>query len=256
MGCNSRTLLVQRPYNDRTALRPRVRALCAAFPARSHLLPALTRSLRAASVFLTSPPQQDKRARSGTLRLYYTSKQTTGETNPETHWGTRNRPRPQEKHGPGSRFPRPLLPPPSTTHPAAPMTGEIAQHDSCRRIHDRGKCTAPAANTAPRLPGEENLQMPGEPGNPPKARGSPVPPDPLPPSPRPRARCARHRRLPYRAGPGHHGNQPTARRHPGTAPTPARAETARTRRRGNSPDVRVPPYRYRQARSGQTLMSA
>ena len=62
-----------------------MRALCAAFPARSPLLPALTRSLRAAPVFLTSLPQQDKRARSGTLRLYYTSKQTKGETNPETH---------------------------------------------------------------------------------------------------------------------------------------------------------------------------
>ena len=33
---------------------PRVRALYAAFPARSHLLPALSRSLRAASVFPTS----------------------------------------------------------------------------------------------------------------------------------------------------------------------------------------------------------
>jgi hypothetical protein len=56
--------------------RPLVRALCAAFPARSPLLPALMRSLRAASVFPTPLLQLDKRARSGTLRLYYTSKQT------------------------------------------------------------------------------------------------------------------------------------------------------------------------------------
>src|ERR1035441_3931299 len=62
--------------------------------------------------------------RSGTLQLYYTSKQTEGRTNPETHWGTRNPPRPQ-KTRPGSRFPRPLLPPPkTTTDPAAPMTVE------------------------------------------------------------------------------------------------------------------------------------
>ena len=105
-----------------------MRALCAAFPARSPLLPARTRSLRAASVFLTSPPQQDKRARSGTLRLYYTSKQTTGRTNPETHWGnTRNPPRPR-KTRPGSRFPpdpHSCLPQ-KTTVPDDPMTGESA----------------------------------------------------------------------------------------------------------------------------------
>jgi hypothetical protein len=46
------------PRSARTAQRPRMRALCAAIPARSPLLPALTRSLRAASVFPTSPPQQ------------------------------------------------------------------------------------------------------------------------------------------------------------------------------------------------------
>ena len=64
-----------------------------AFPARPPLLPALTRSLRAASVFLTTPPHKAERAWSGTLRLYYTSKQTEEETNPETHWGkTRNPP--------------------------------------------------------------------------------------------------------------------------------------------------------------------
>ena len=123
------------PDTGRTAQRPRVRVLCAAFPSRSPLLPALTRSLRAASAFLTTPPHKAERAWSGTLRLYYTSKQTEEETNPETHWGTRNRPRPQENHGPGSRFPRPLLPP----------TGN---NDGSRRTNDRGKAgwtTVPAA---------------------------------------------------------------------------------------------------------------
>src|ERR1039457_6791426 len=36
----------------------------------------------------------------------YTSKQTGGRTNPETHWGTRNPPRPQ-KHGPVPGSPDP-----------------------------------------------------------------------------------------------------------------------------------------------------
>ena len=46
------------PRSGRTAQRPRVRALRDAFPARSPLLPALTRSLRAASMFPTSPPHR------------------------------------------------------------------------------------------------------------------------------------------------------------------------------------------------------
>jgi hypothetical protein len=45
-------------------------------PTRHPILPALTRSLRSASVILTSPPQQDKRARSGSLQLH--SAQTLG----------------------------------------------------------------------------------------------------------------------------------------------------------------------------------
>jgi hypothetical protein len=49
----------QRPHTGRTAPCPRVRALCAAVPARSPLLPAKTYSLRAASVFPTSPPPLD-----------------------------------------------------------------------------------------------------------------------------------------------------------------------------------------------------
>jgi hypothetical protein len=67
------------PRSACTAQRPRVRALCAAFPSRFPLVPALTRSLRAASVFLTSPPPHgDPRARSGTLQLCSTSKQAGG----------------------------------------------------------------------------------------------------------------------------------------------------------------------------------
>jgi hypothetical protein len=92
-GRPPRTFLVQDSHSARAAQRPRVRALRAAFPSRSPLLPALTRSLRAASAFLTSPPHRAKRARSGTLRLYSASKQAAGGTNPETHWGkTRNPP--------------------------------------------------------------------------------------------------------------------------------------------------------------------
>ena len=118
-----------------------MRALCAAIPARSPLLPALTRSLRAASAFPTSLPQQDKRARSGTLRLCYTSKQAGGRTNPETHWGkTRNPPGTPKR--PGSMFsPRPPLLPPqkATTDPAAPMTKESGADPGARRTHDRGR---------------------------------------------------------------------------------------------------------------------
>jgi hypothetical protein len=106
---------------------PHVRALCAAIPARSPLLPALTRSLRAASAFLTSLPHKAETVRSGTLQLYYTSKQTRGETNPETHWGeTRNPPGPA-KPRPDSRLsPQTPLPasPKTMTDPAAHMAEE------------------------------------------------------------------------------------------------------------------------------------
>src|ERR1017187_2431826 len=54
----------------------------------------------------------------------YTSKQTGGRTNPETHWGTRNPPGP-EKHGPVPGSPDPSsLPQKTTTDPTAPMTVE------------------------------------------------------------------------------------------------------------------------------------
>jgi hypothetical protein len=55
-------------------------------------------------------PSKSKRLRSGTLHLCYTSKQTTGETNTETHWGnTRNPPGP-ENHGPVPGFPQTPIP--------------------------------------------------------------------------------------------------------------------------------------------------
>ena len=131
---------VHAPHTGRTAQRPRVRAQCAAIPARSPLLPALTRSLRAASVFLTSPPQRAETVRSGTLQLYYTSKQTGGGTNPETHWGTRNRPRPRKTTAPVPGSPDPsCLPPKTTTDPAAPTTEEGASttHPAARRLRKR-----------------------------------------------------------------------------------------------------------------------
>ena len=196
-------------HSIRTAPRPPVRALCAAFPSRSPLLPAQTCSRRAASVFPTSPPQQDKRARSGTLQLCSASKQTTGETNTETHWGN---PEPPPAPGkPRPRFQVPQTPPASpktTTDPAAQMTGESARH---RPRIPRRTCRT------------RKLQGPGEPGKPPKARFPRFPRTPSRPSPGPRARCARQDRLAYRADPGHHGNQQPGRRHPGSAPTrPAR----------------------------------
>jgi hypothetical protein len=107
---------------------PHVRALCAAIPARSPLLPALTRSFRAASAFLTSLPHKAETVRSGTLHLYYTSKQTGGRTNPETHWGTRNPPGPKNT----ARFQVPQTPPTSPK-----------DNDRPRRTHHRGKAGGP-----------------------------------------------------------------------------------------------------------------
>ena len=150
----------------------------------------------------TSPPQQDKRARSGTLHLCYTSKQTTGETNPETYWGKPGTP-PAPKTRPGSRFsPRPPFLPP--------------HHDTTHRAHDRGKCTAPAVHTAPHLPDEETCKGTGGTREPPKARfpGSPGPPPALP-RPEGALRAPSPTRIPRR--PGHHGNQQPGRRHPARA---------------------------------------
>ena len=205
------------PYSGRTAQCPQMRALRAAFPARSPLLPALTRSLRAASAFLTSPPQQDKRARSGTLRLYYTNKQTEGETNPETHWRTRNRPRPRKNTAPVPGSPDPsCLPPKTTTDPAAQMTGESAQH---RPRIPRRTCRTRKLQGARGT--RETPQSPGFPG-------SPGPPPALPP-PEGALRAPRSTRIPCR--PGQPGNRHPARRHPGTAPTSPPRKQPQVRRK-------------------------
>ena len=125
------------------AQRLAVRALRTAVPARFPLLPARMRSLRSVSVILTSPPQQAKRARSGSLQLH--SAQTCRrEDQSEIALGNPEPPPAPEIHGPGSRFPRPLLPPPEMTVPAIRMTGEGASKTGA---HDRGKC---AGRRAPR----------------------------------------------------------------------------------------------------------
>ncbi len=124
-ACRFRTRLAHVPNRGHTAPRPRVRALCAAFPSRSPLLPARMRSLRAASVFPTSPPQ---RAR-GRGREHYGSatrvnRQEGGPIRKRTG-GKPGTPRPR-KPRPGSRFsPRPPFLPPQT--------------NATHRTNDRGK---------------------------------------------------------------------------------------------------------------------
>jgi hypothetical protein len=122
-----RTLTGQGPF-------PVVRALYRAVPARSPLLPGAMHMGRAACVFPTSPPQQAKRVRSGTLRLCSVRKKAAGK-GWYRHWGeTRNPPAPRT---PGSRFPPrpPFLPP---------------RHAGPRRANDRGRVQAPASRE-PRL---------------------------------------------------------------------------------------------------------
>jgi hypothetical protein len=129
------------------------------------------------------------------------------------HWGkTRNPPAP-ENHGPVPGLPQ-------TPIPASPKDS-----DTTRRANDRGKCTAPAAHTAPRLPDEETCKEPGEPGNPhsPVSR-FPRTPSRLPPA---RGRAARARTDSHTA--------------PTTAPTETSDEPAdtpaprRSSRRGKAP---------------------
>jgi hypothetical protein len=78
---------------------------------------------------LTPSTRQESKVRN--TRLYYTSKQTGGETNPETHWGKPGTPRP-EKHCPVPGLsPRPpFLPPPTN-------------NDTPRRANNRGKRKGP-----------------------------------------------------------------------------------------------------------------
>ena len=71
----------------------------------------------------------------------------------ENHWGnTRNPPRPRKNTARFQVFPQAPI-------PASP-------NDTPRRANGRGKCTAPAAHTAPHLPDAETCKEPGEPRNP------------------------------------------------------------------------------------------
>jgi 2-polyprenyl-3-methyl-5-hydroxy-6-metoxy-1,4-benzoquinol methylase len=111
LGLASRATHVHRTHNPRTEGRPPVRALCTAIASQRTLLPALTRSLRAASVFLTSLPQRAKRARSGTLHLYYTNKQARGKVKSKG-----------SKALGGNPEPRPPSSPKTPRYRPAPMT--------------------------------------------------------------------------------------------------------------------------------------
>jgi hypothetical protein len=162
----SSTASAHRPHSTAPARAGAVRRVSGPVPP-----PACADALAACrSAFLTSPPQQDKRARSGTLRLYYTNKQTEGETNPEAHWRTRNRPRPRKNTAPVPGSPDPsCLPPKTTTDPAAQMTGESAQH---RPRIPRRTCRTRKLQGA-----RGTRETPKSPGFP----GSPRPPPALPP---------------------------------------------------------------------------
>jgi len=124
----SRTVLREIPHTDRTARHLRARVLRAAFPARSPLLPARMRSLRAASVFPASAPQRAEWLRSGTLRLCSVSKKGSRRRVVQASGGTRNPPSTPER--PVPRFPPD--PPP-----------DLPANDTPHRAYDRGKMHAP-----------------------------------------------------------------------------------------------------------------
>jgi hypothetical protein len=90
------------------------------------LLPGRTGSLRSVSGILTSPPQQDKRARSGSLRLH--SAQTKGEEQFGTDRGKPGTPPAPKKHGPVPGF------------PPDPLSCLPESNGGSRRSHDRGRC--------------------------------------------------------------------------------------------------------------------
>ena len=117
---------MQRPHSSHKVRHSQSRPLHATIRARHPLLPAGTRSLRSVSVILTSPPQQAKRARSGSLQLH--SAQTEGgETYLNRTGGNPEPPRPRKITAPVPGFPQtPFLPPPELMVPATPMTVEGA----------------------------------------------------------------------------------------------------------------------------------
>ena len=96
------------------------------------LLPAGMGSLRSVSVILTSPPQQAKRARSGSLQLHSAQCEGGGDQSVITGGNPEPPPAP-ENHGPGSMFPPDPL-------PASPHCG------GSRRTHDRGMCKQTSAH--------------------------------------------------------------------------------------------------------------
>ena len=196
------------PYSGRTAQCPRVRALCAAFPARSPLLRALTRSLRAASVFLPRPHSLNKTRERGQEHYGSTTRVNRQKGRPiRKRTGGKPGTPPAPLNGPGSRFsPRPPFLPPrkATTDPAAQMTGESARH--------RPRIPRRACRT--RKPARRQ----GNPGNPPKPGfpGSPGPPPALPPA---------------------RGRAPRATTDSNTAPTPAYTENSTP-----APAPSIPPH--------------
>jgi hypothetical protein len=228
--CGRRTSPRHATCSGCTAQRPRVRALCAAIPSRSPLLPALARSLRAASVFLTSPPH---RARGRGQEHYGSTSRVTRQEGvsirERTGGETRNPPGP-EKPRPGSRFsPRPPFLPP--------------RHDRTRRANDRGNCTGRRAYSA--APFDRwKLQTPGEPETP----QSPVSRFPRTPSrlPPPEGALRGHGRLAYHADPGTDGNQHTTAPTPQPPHRPADAEQTHQARLARSlpPQPSVPPGQH------------
>src|SRR5580698_1338850 len=134
------------------------------------------RSARAASVFPTSLPQQDKRARSGTLRLCYSSRDKRDDLSGNALGEHPEPPRPRKITARFQVFPQ-------TPIPASPES-----NDGPRRTHDRGKRvareprSARPTHTAPCLPDVEALQAPGQPGR--RLRNSSIIPviEELPPS--------------------------------------------------------------------------
>jgi len=170
-----RTLPGQAPFGH-------VRGLYGAVPAPFLLLPGVMWVGRAASVFPTSPPQQAKRARSGTLQLCSVSEKAAGGKVVQAPGAARPRAAPAA----GCKVPPDPAPdlPKTTTDP--------------RRTDHRGRCPAPAARTAQRLPNAETCKRTGGTRDPPKP-GPRFPRTPSrPPQPRGALRTPGPTRIPRR----------------------------------------------------------
>ena len=126
---------------------------CVAFPARSPLLPATGRSLRAASVFPSSTLHNAEWLRSrrygSATRVNRQQEDQSGNALGEP--GTAPGP---ENHGPGSRFSQTPLPAsPQHNNPAAPMAEETANRNPALRIVATGSNVAERARLANSYPG-------------------------------------------------------------------------------------------------------